>query len=780
MAESCEGKSASPAAAERSLRAAVLAYGAGVLVSQVLVLRELLVLAHGQELKLALGLWGWLLWTGLGSLLGGWWLRRQEKGEGAGSAPAPLGGLLSLLGLLLPATILAIRGVPAWAHLPAGQVLPLGTDVALFLSLLASFGLVSGYFFPCACRSLAEQGAPGGATGRVYSWETLGAAFGVIVLQLFLLGRYPDLGLSLATGLFLALASWLLAPPRGLRRRGAFVVLPVWLFRALAVALPAGALIWLSPLEHLSRSWQAPGRQLAATAESPYAYLSVSREDGQVSFFVNNLWQFTYPDPLTAENQVQLGLLVHPRPRRVLLLGGGLGLVPEILKTASIARLDYVELDPSLVALARDLIPGGRRWAKDPRVHLIFQDARHFVARGRERYDVILMALPEPLSAQLNRFYSREFFRLVAARLSPGGVFNFSLPASEAGLHPLRAAFLAMIYRTLGQVFPHVLVFPGERAQFLAAATPGILTADAQLLAARLKARKLPVEFIQDYLRYDLLPSKVAYLKETLERQPVAINTDLTPGCYFYELVQAGLEQDLPLARLLLALKRLPAYLPWALLGLAILLATAALRSRPGPLCLYQVAVMGLGTMALEILVLILYQIYLGFLYRQLGLLLAAFMAGMGGGAALGSFWMRIREARGEVGFQALARWLAALQGLMAFLALVLVFFLIRGLPATLPAGEILLQAGFAATLAVAGFGGGGIFALSAGLWVRGRGESSARSGLLYAADLLGSTLGALGLSFFIIPVWGIWPALILVAALHAGAVLPLLARPAG
>ena len=53
------------------LKAAVLVYGAGTLISQVLILRELLVLAQGQELKLALGLWGWLLWTGLGALLGG-------------------------------------------------------------------------------------------------------------------------------------------------------------------------------------------------------------------------------------------------------------------------------------------------------------------------------------------------------------------------------------------------------------------------------------------------------------------------------------------------------------------------------------------------------------------------------------------------------------------------------------------------------------------------------------------------------------------------------------
>ena len=57
-------------------------YGAGSMVSQVLILREFLVLAQGQELKLALGLWCWLLWTGLGSLLGGRLAARQSPGVG--------------------------------------------------------------------------------------------------------------------------------------------------------------------------------------------------------------------------------------------------------------------------------------------------------------------------------------------------------------------------------------------------------------------------------------------------------------------------------------------------------------------------------------------------------------------------------------------------------------------------------------------------------------------------------------------------------------------------
>ena len=81
---------------------------------------------------------------------------------------------------------------------------------------------------------------------------------------------------------------------------------------------------------------------------------------------------------------------------------------------------------------------------------------------------------------------------------------------------------------------------------------------------------------------------------------------------------------------------------------------------------------MGLGTMALEILVLVLYQIRLGSLYQQLGLLIAAFMAGMAAGSAAVCRWTG--RARGG------PRLLAGLQGGLAVLAAALALWLQGGI----------------------------------------------------------------------------------------------------
>ena len=735
----------------RALSPLVLAYGAAILAAQVLVLREVLVLAQGQELKLALALWCWLVWTGLGSLLGGWLAPRFSP------KPSLLAGLLTILAWLLPATLMLARALPTLAPQALGQSLPPLSALLLFLILLAPFCLVSGCFFPfaTAARRLLE---PQGATGRVYALEALGAALGVCLLHLFLVGRVSSLTLGVGVGFCLALFAWVLVPPRRLAGRLAMV----------GSVLALGISLVFSPsLETFSRRVQWPGRDVVAAFDSPYAFLTATREAEQLSFFANRIWNFTHPDPFSAEMAVQLGLLQHPQPRTVLLLGGGAaGLIPEVLKTAGISKIDYVELDPDLVRLVQRLLPEAAALpTRDPRVHVIFQDARRFLARGRSRYDVILMNLPEPGSAQLNRDYTREFFATVARRLKPDGVFSFTLPGGETSLNPFRAAYLGLMYHTLGQVFPDVLVFPGERVRFFASPSPGLLAADPRVLTARLTARGLKLRYVRDYyLLADLSPARQEYVRHLLSRQSPEVNTDLNPRSYFYDLALTGAREGLPLKEALLALKRFPLGWVWGALGLIAGLGLVFLRRRPTPVYLSQVLIMGLGTMALEILVLILCQIHLGLLYRQLGLLIAAFMAGMGTGGAWG--------VRLGIRGRATPAVLAACQGGLALLALALALALPALSTATAASSEIFLQATYVIVLFSAGFAGGGVFSLASTLWLQSRPATPWRDGLFYAVDLLGATLGSLGLSLILLPVWGILPALFGLAALHAWAVL--------
>jgi spermidine synthase len=730
------------------LPALILAYGALTLTGQVLLLREMLVLAQGQELKLALGLWCWLGLTGAGSLLGGRWVRGRD------ATPGHLAALLGLLALLLPGTVGVARALPSLAPLLVGQYLPPLSALAVFFLLLAPFALLSGFFFPLAAAA-SQASSPRGAAGRVYGLESLGAALGVGVLQLMLFGRLPTLALALGIGVILLLLAALLVPPR---RRSARAL---WGF---GIALLSFALIVAPELDRLSRRLQWPGRSVAAARDSPYALLTVTREREQTSFFANRVWQFSHPDLYSAELAVHPGLLQHPAPRRVLLVGGDVqALAAEVFKYPGISRVDYVDPDPDLLQLLQASVPDAAA-LRDPRLGLYFQDGRGFLSRSAHTYDVVLMNLPEPASVHLNRYYTREFFALAASRLAPGGIFSFTLPGGETGLNPLRAAFLALSYHTLREIFPVVVVMPGERVRFVAGFLPEALSTDPEELSRRLARRGLALRYVREYyLTADLAPERRAYVEGLLSCTPPEVNEDLHPRSVFYDMALRGAREGLPLGGVLFFLRDLPSW--WLWLGLGLMVAALQACRGPAPRALAQIMVMGLGTMTLELIVLILCQTQLGYLYRQLGLLIAAFMAGMGAGAAWGLALAR-RSPRPRV-------WLAACQGALALLALTLALSL-PPLAASPQPPVLLLHLGYFLILFPTGWAGGAIFSLATFLWHQEGSGVTGGEGLGYAADLLGATLGSLVCGFLALPVWGLVPVLYALAVLHATAALSL------
>ena len=82
-------------------------------------------------------------------------------------------------------------------------------------------------------------------------------------------------------------------------------------------------------------------------------------ESGEIrSMWENGAILANAPDPAAAEEAVDYALLEHAAPRRVLLIGGGEnGAVGEALQHPTIERLDYVELDPALIGMARQFFP---------------------------------------------------------------------------------------------------------------------------------------------------------------------------------------------------------------------------------------------------------------------------------------------------------------------------------------------------------------------------------------------------------------------------------------
>lgn len=680
---------------------AVAALGVSAFVTQLVLMRELLAAFAGNELVLGIVLGSWFLLTGLGTTL-----RRLLP---AGRTPVPwLVVGQWLVALAPPASVVALRLLRNVVFVRGAEVGPAET-VAATLVLLTPYCLTTGALLTAATRLMADrQGVR--SVGLVYSLDSLGGIAGGLLFTFVLVAWLDHLGnlyLPMTLNLFAAVGvAWS-------DRR--------WRLAAASGALLAGTLAMAVgvDLEGFSLRRQFPGQEVVFRGHSPYGSLVVTRAHGQYTFVENGRILFATENTGQQELTVHYAMAQRLAARRVLLLGGGAsGTAREILKYPQ-AEVDYVELDPLVIDVARRLLPDR---LDSPRIHVFPTDARLYLRETRQRYDVVIVDAPDPSSWQLNRLYTREFFAAVRGVLQPDGVLCFALGQFEEYVGPELARLLASAEHTAGDVFGHVLLLPGGRVRLLA--SDGPLTAD---IAGRLEAAAIPTRLVnRNYLRGELTADRLADLRRAVA-QPAAVNRDFSPVLYYHHLrywmsqfrVRLGLLEG----------------------TLLFVLAIYLLRIRPVPLAVFA---SGLTAAVLEVVLLMSFQVLFGSLYQRVGLLVVAFFTGLAAGAFLMTRWLPHATRRHLV-------WLLAATGAMAALAPAVCMGLddLSNTRLGWWAGQTLLPL-MALTLATLV---GMQFPLAGKLEPPPADVAAAR---LYTADYLGAALGALLVSTWLIPLVGV------------------------
>ena len=714
------------------MRAALVLIGFTAVVAQVVFMRELMAVFYGNEISLGLMLAAWLLWTAFGSGVAGSLAAR------AGNPRRVLAGLEVLAAAALPLTVVMIRSARgAFGGIP-GEILGPGPMLAATIAALGPFCAVSGCLFAAGSRLYARERGVGEAesTGSVYLLEAAGAGVGGALAGLLLIRFLGAFQIALALAWINLLAAAVLVGARRAVLAGVALA---------ALGVPAGA----ARLEafSLARLWS--GFRIVATENTIYGNLAVAaNEGGGATVFQNGLVLFHVPDPAAAEEAVHYALLQHPAPRSLLLAGGTAdGSLAQALQHRTLERIDAVELDPAVPALAARFFPGAL--PADARVRVHHVDARLFIKTTPASYDVIVLNLPDPLTAQWNRFYTVEFFREAARKLTPGGVFSFHLTASENYIGDDLAAFLRSIQKTVREVFPEVAMMPGPAVHFFAALRPGVLAATPEGLLARLRERGLRTEYVREYyIPFRMSADRMRELESRIRPAPeTPVNRDFAPIAYYFDVALWG-------ARFHGAWRQafgLLASVPFAaLLGTAAtLLCVLALLAgrRPAGTAGLAVAAMGWTSIGLEMLLLLAFQAIYGYVYHQLGLVVAGFMAG----TALGSWW----------GLRCRARALAGLQFGAAAAPLLLygLFQLLAGTTGRFAPALFPLLALACGALS------GWQFPAASRLFFGSR--KGGHAGTLYALDLLGACCAALVFSTWLVPVYGFLKTALLTAALN-------------
>jgi spermidine synthase len=157
--------------------------------------------------------------------------------------------------------------------------------------------------------------------------------------------------------------------------------------------------------------------------------------------------------------QAHLPLLLHPQPRDVLFIGLATGLTAvAALDHATVEKVSTVELSELVVRASREHfsdVSGAIHTS--PKVEVVVEDGRTFVAAAPARFDVVVGDLFLPWRAGVGRLYSVEHFEGVRTALRTGGVFAQWLPA-----HQLSRQQLDVVLASVAEVFPHVFLFRGN------------------------------------------------------------------------------------------------------------------------------------------------------------------------------------------------------------------------------------------------------------------------------------------------------------------------------
>jgi len=403
--------------------------------------------------------------------------------------------------LLVVAIAWAAFSIDAWLpHWPVYPVLSpypwitFQLDLARCLWAVLPAACLWGASFPLALAAAAPAHEDSGRTvGAVYAANTLGAIIGAVAFSIVVI---PEIGTRDAQRILVATAAVgavviLLARFAARPAVGAPVPRVALLAGVVAVPLVAAALAAVVPpvpgdLYAFGRRIMSPDYEpkMLYVGEGMNSSIAVSEDPkGARYFHVSGKTEAgSYPSDMRLQRMLgHLPALLNAKPRSVLVVGFGAGVTAGTFLTyPTIERVVICEIEP----LIPQKVAGYFRKENydvldDPRVEVVYDDARRFVLTSKDQFDVITSDPIHPWVKGAAALYTREYFQLVKRHLKPGGLVTQWVPLYESTMDVVKSELA-----TFFSVFPDGIVWVNDREDgadlvLLSQADPAPIDVDA-------------------------------------------------------------------------------------------------------------------------------------------------------------------------------------------------------------------------------------------------------------------------------------------------------------
>ena len=159
------------------------------------------------------------------------------------------------------------------------------------------------------------------------------------------------------------------------------------------------------------------------------------------------------PPELLGFSQYDIPLLLHPKPKKMLVVGAGSGNDAAGGIRNNVEQITAVEIDPAILSLGERYHP--EKPYTNPAVKIVNDDARSFFAKCKDKYDVISFGFLDAhtttsmTNARLDHYvYTKEAIDRAKALLAPGGVMTLSFCVTRPFIADRMAGVLRDVFQS--------------------------------------------------------------------------------------------------------------------------------------------------------------------------------------------------------------------------------------------------------------------------------------------------------------------------------------------
>jgi spermidine synthase len=167
--------------------------------------------------------------------------------------------------------------------------------------------------------------------------------------------------------------------------------------------------------------------KIVHVSQSRYQKIVITQKEGYYWLFINGNQQLSsFDEWLYHEPLVHPAMQLTGQKKHILVMGGGDGCaVKEVLKYNEVESVTVIDLDSTMINLSRRhpaLLAMNKGSFENEKVQIHYQDAFLFNEHTDKKYDLIIVDLPDPRAIDINKLYTRQFYKKLNNLLTPSGI----------------------------------------------------------------------------------------------------------------------------------------------------------------------------------------------------------------------------------------------------------------------------------------------------------------------------------------------------------------------